>query len=248
VTSRDVPAPRDDRELPAGSVSGRQDERVSTDIPLEASWTRITTWLQAHAPTTAAALHPPASVQDVARAEESTGVVWPQQLRTWFGLHDGWDRNAWASVLPGWSSPMSLSRSLEERQIWLEVWDDVAADDEEIVERRTEAMGQQAGEVAGVFLPSFVPLDEDQSGEALFVYCRPGLRQGCVTHWMKHDFDYYGLGWWSIGEMLSDVADHLEQQTPCRYWRPQVQDGSLSWVLDEDLGSDSRCLARVSQW
>ena len=121
----------------------------------------------------------------------------------------------------------------------------MAADDEDIVARRIEALGQQAGEVAGVFLPSFIPLDEDQSGEVLFVDCRPGPRQGCVTHWMEHDFDHYGLVWWSIAQMLSDVADHLEQQTPCRYWRPQVEDDALRWELDEDAGSDSHCLART---
>ncbi len=233
MTVKSLPSPVD-----------RQDERVSTDTPLETSWVRITTWLLAHAPATAAALHPPASAQDVARAEESTGVVWPQQLRTWFGLHGGWDRDAWAAVLPGWSSPMSLSRSLEEQRTWLEVWEDVAADDEDLVERGVLAMGQHAGEVAGAFLPFFVPLDEDQSGEVLFVDCRPGPRQGCVTHWMKHDFDHYGLGWWSIAQMLSDVADHLQQWTPCRYWRPQVEDGALRWEFDEDADSDSHCLAR----
>ena len=234
-------------KLRSASAVDRHDGSVSTDLPIEASWARITTWLQAHAPATAATLRPAAPAEELARTEESTGVLWPQQLRTWFTLHDGWDRDAWASVLPGWSSPMSLTRSLEERQIWLDVWRDLADDDEDIAARRTEAAQQQAGQVAGVFLPSFVPLDEDQSGDVLFVDCRPGPRHGCVTHWMNHDFDHYGLGWWSIGQMLSDVAEHLEQQTPCRYWRPRVEDGSLRWERDDSSGSTSRCLARAPQ-
>ena len=214
---------------------------------METAWARITTWLQTHAPATIGTLRPPAPAEELARAEARTGVAWPEQLRAWFRLHDGWDRDAWASVLPGWSSPMSLVRCLEDWQMQQDIWRDIAADDEDTAERLAGSARQEAGEVAGAFLPFFVPLDEDQSGEVLFVDCRPGSRQGCVTIWMKHDFDHYGLGWWSIAQMLSDVADHLEEQSPCRYWRPQVEDGFLRWELDDSLGSASHCLARAPQ-
>lgn len=211
-----------------------------------ASWTRILIWLQTHASATAQALRPPAPAATLLAAQERTGVSWPPELREWFGLHDGWERDAWPSILPGWSSPMSLQRLLDDWQMQQEIWADLAGDDEDIAAQLVEAAGEDAGHVAGVFLPSFVPLDEDQSGDVLFVDCRPGPRQGCVTEWGKENLDSSGVGWWSIGQMLNDVADHLEDRTPCRFWRPQVVDGVLSWNIDESLGSVSRCLARGS--
>lgn len=223
------------------------DEVVDADTPVETSWTRVSTWLQTHAPATAAALRPPASPEDVSRAEKSTGVVWPQQLRTWFRLHDGWDRDVWASVLPGWSSPMSVERAVEAWQVHQDVMQEIAADHEGSADLLAQGVQDEAGQPAGVFLPSFVPVDEDQSGTYLFVDCRLGPRHGCVTQWDKYEGDGSGSGWWSIAQMLSDVADHLEEQTPCRYWRPRVEDGFLGWKLDASLGSASRCLARSPQ-
>ena len=219
---------------------------MNSTAPVTTSWTRIMTWLQTHAPATAQALRPPAPAAELAAAQERTGVSWPSELQEWFGLHDGWERDAWPSILPGWSSPMSLQRCLDDWRMQQEIWADLAGGDEDVAAQLVDAAGEDAGEMAGVFLPSFVPLDEDQSGDVLFVDCRPGPRQGCVTEWMKENFDSAGVGWWSIGQMFSDVADHLENQTACRFWRPQVVDGVLRWDIDESLGSVSRCLARGS--
>ncbi|MEZ0494654.1 hypothetical protein AB2L28_20650 [Kineococcus sp. TBRC 1896] len=220
---------------------------MNEEPSVEAAWARITAWLRTHAPATAASLHPPAPARERALAEERTGVLWPEQLRTWFSLHDRWDRDAGAAVLPGWPGPMSLTRALDDRQLRLKIEQDVTADDEDAAEHRAEVAQQEAGQIAGAFLPAFIALDENQSGDALFVDCRRGPRHGCVTEWIDEAFDGAGPVWWSIAQMLSDVADHLEQQTPCRYWRPQVEDGAVRWELDDLWDSTSRCLARAEQ-
>lgn len=90
-------------------------------------------------------------------------------------------------------------------------------------------LAQPAGEIAGQFLPAFVPFAEDMSGTELFVDTRPGPRSGCVGAWLREDGDSEGPRWSSVAVMLAEVADGLESGQPIGYWRPLVDAGRLFW-------------------
>jgi hypothetical protein len=85
-----------------------------------------------------------------------------------------------------------------------------------------------------MFLPSFVPIAEDQSGADMFVDTRSGGLRGCVTEFVKGDAYNWGPRWPSVGAMLADVADPLHASTPLGSWQPEVDHGELSWRIVDD--------------
>jgi cell wall assembly regulator SMI1 len=89
-----------------------------------------------------------------------------------------------------------------------------------------------AGAVAGMFLPSFIPVGDDGSGCALALDLRAGPRLGCVTPYRREDADTDGPRWTSLDALLDDVAGCLETGRPTGYWEPVVHDGLLGWDIN----------------
>ncbi len=119
----------------------------------------------------------------------------------------------------------SLERAVEERAMELEVWGEF---DEEMGAPDPDT---SAGEIAGTYLPEFVPF-AGLDGYLLVVDARPGPLHGCVTAFGKVDCDDEGPSWVSVSAMLTDLADSLE--TGAEFdtrWTPAVVDGRLEWRL-----------------
>ncbi|MEU5283043.1 SMI1/KNR4 family protein [Streptomyces sp. NPDC020755] len=81
--------------------------------PISESWTRIENWLAEHAPTTYAALLPPADPADIAATERDIGHPLPRPLVTSLLRHDGL-RDQGGELLPGFYRPIGARRIADE--------------------------------------------------------------------------------------------------------------------------------------
>jgi cell wall assembly regulator SMI1 len=156
---------------------------------------RIVSWCHDHVPETAAAIRPPADAALLTHAEQATSGSWPEELRTWYTLADGTQRTPAGYMLPFYC-PLPLQSVMSHWSMWQEIWADVIASS-----RNEEAEGlydiarleaQPAGTVAGMFLPSFVPIAENQMGDDMFVDTRSGRLRGCVSEFVKGNADTWG--------------------------------------------------------
>jgi hypothetical protein len=82
-----------------------------------------------------------------------------------------------------------------------------------------------------MFLPSFIPIATTNAATEVFVDCRPGPRSGCVTEYLREEADRFGVRWGSVGAMLADVADSLENRRRTGHWLPFIEDGRLDWIV-----------------
>jgi cell wall assembly regulator SMI1 len=201
-------------------------------MDVRASWARIVNWCHDHAPETAAAIRPPADAALLRQAEQATSGSWPEDLRTWYTLADGTQRTPAGYVL-SFYCPLPLQSVMSHWSMWQEIWAGIIASspNEEAGDlydiARLEA--QPAGTAAFMFLPSYVPIAEDQMGDDMFVDTRSGRLRGCVTEFVKGDADTRGPKWPSVTAMLADLADGLHAGRPVGRWQSVVDHGRLSW-------------------
>jgi cell wall assembly regulator SMI1 len=201
-------------------------------MDVRASWARIVNWCHDHAPETAAAIRPPADAALLRQAEQATSGSWPEDLRTWYTLADGTQPTPAGYLLPFYC-PLPLHSVMSHWSMWQEIWAGMIAssphqDAEDHYDiARLEA--QPAGTTAWMFLPSYVPITEDQMGDDMFVDTRSGRLRGCVTEFVKGDLDTWGPKWLSVTAMLADLADGLHAGRPVGRWQPVVDHGRLSW-------------------
>jgi cell wall assembly regulator SMI1 len=146
-------------------------------MDVRASWARIVSWCHDHAPETAAAIRPPAAAALLTQAEQATSRSWPEELRTWYTLADGTQRTPAGYVLPFYC-PLPLQSVMSHWSMWQEIWAGLIASSRnekaQDLYNIVQLEAQPAGTVAGMFLPSFVPIAEDQSGGDMFVDTRSG--------------------------------------------------------------------------
>lgn len=198
-------------------------------MAVEESWQRIVSWLTTNAPRTAAGVQPPAGDDELSGAEAACSRPWPDDLRRWYRLHNGASSSQlFTGVLPGYAELLSLQRIPEASNEYQEIFDDVAEEYEDAFDQ-PEALDQQAaGETAGRFLRSWVPIGEDGAGCTMFVDCRSGDLSGCVRLFDRDEGDDDPV-WASVNAMLADIADALELGRSCGGYRPRVNDGVLEW-------------------
>lgn len=211
-------------------------------MDVEHAFAEIVVWCERYAPRTAAAIRPAADEATLRRAVAATAGRWPDDLLAWYRLMDGTERTPDGYLLPSYC-PLPLDSVMAHWTMWQEIWQQIrdSSRDEER-DRRLIALGgvpedpddafarlqtQPAGTAAGMFLPSFVPIAEDQSGADLFVDARPGDAHGCVTEFVKGDADSRGPRWPSVTAMLTDVAEALRAGRPVGHWHPAAEDGAL---------------------
>ena len=212
-------------------------------MDVQASWACVVNWCQDHAPETAAVIRPPAAGALLRQAEQATSGSWPEDLHTWYTLADGTQRTPAGYVLPFYC-PLPLHAVISHWSMWQNIWAAIAASSRnEEADRRLRALGgipedpydiarleaQPAGTAAGMFLPSFVPIAEDQSGSDMFVDTRAGRLRGCVTEFVKGDADTWGPKWPSVTAMLADLAEGLQAGRPVGGWQPVLIHGRLDW-------------------
>jgi cell wall assembly regulator SMI1 len=204
-------------------------------MSVEESWRRIVTWLNAHAAQTAAGIQPPAGETELSAAEAAFPRPWPDDLRQWYRLHNGASsRQLFTGVLPGYAQLLSLQQMTEASRGYEEIFDEVADEYEDVFDDPSTLDQAPAGEMAGRFLRSWVPIAEDGTACTMFVDGRSGKRSGCVTLFEREEADGGGPTWASVEAMLADVADALERERTCGGWRPRVNNGVLEWEPGED--------------
>jgi cell wall assembly regulator SMI1 len=198
---------------------------VSTDI--DDVWERITDWLTRHAPVTHGALNAPASADELAAAEQELGFELPAQLRAWWLCNDGVQSGFDGQVLPGYM-PYSVGEMRKSRRGRLEV--EERAGDAELAE---DSRRELAGGMAWSFLPEFIPIAWNGSGDDLVVDLRHGPLRGCVKEYSHEEGALHPPLWTSLAAMLADVARALETGSEiCDDFMPVVQDGVLDWEVD----------------
>jgi cell wall assembly regulator SMI1 len=201
-------------------------------MDVRASWARIVNWCHDHAPETAAAIRPPADAALLRHVEQATSGSWPEDLRTWYTLADGTQRTPAGYLLPFYC-PLPLHSVMSHWSTWQEIWAGIIAssphEDAKGQYDIVRLQAQPAGTTAWMFLPSFVPIAEDQMGDDMFVDTRSGRLRGCVTEFVKVDLDTWGVKWPSVTAMLADLADGLHAGRPVGRWQPVVDHGRLSW-------------------
>lgn len=205
-------------------------------------------------PATAAAIRPSAGAAAIRAAERATSRRWPAQLVALYELADGTARTPAGFLLP-WMRPLPLAEVATTWAMMQEVWAGLRRQfqvvDIDEHRRHLNLLAQTpgatlppdpydvdrlevelAGSEAGMFLPSFVPIAENQSGDYLFVDLRHGTQHGCVTHYRKDSADWSGSAWPSIETMLADIATALETGGWAGQGVPVVDGDRLHWELE----------------
>lgn len=194
-------------------------------------WTAYMAALQERAPVTAASIRAPRALGEREAAERAT-TPWPDELREFYGLHDGQhvpsgtDHVPVGSVLPD-SNLLSLDEVLARHTFSLEnphPIDDLGDDWPDLVR------AQQAGETAEMFVPAYVPFAEDGAGGTTYVDTRPGLRRGCIRNF-SYDSADQGAPWFdSLTEYIAALYRSVESGSPIYDdVVPTFVDGVLEW-------------------
>ncbi len=179
-------------------------------------WCRIEAWLGEHLASPSIPKALPDAVNETATRTE---VDWPEELRTFFTLVNGFPVDQWINLFPE-HELFDLDRVLDERQVELEVWAEFSGD----------AVDQPAGVVAGPWLPEFIPF-AGVDGNFLFVDTRPGPLYGCISGFDKTFADNSGPQWMSLSALLADLADALEGGGAfAGGWKADVVHGRLTWT------------------
>lgn len=221
-------------------------------------WTEITKWLVVNAPATARTLRNPAPEAHIRSAEESAPNGWPNNLSTLYRLFDGAEPSTAGYIFPNYR-PLPLKEAEKTRQMMLGIWARVGEEANAAFEREkrsplylnlraaheaysgapspephkpydsARAEAEDAGTQASMFIPSFLPIADDGSGDFLFVDLRKGRRQGCVSEYFKEEADWRPAIWSSVEALLEETLTSLRTGEPAFSFKPCVIDGSLSW-------------------
>ena len=203
-----------------------------------AAWQRVIAWCAERAPATAAGLHGPADDAALAAMQDELGQVWPADLVALLRVSDGADRSHATSLIPWGFIPSPIDRIRDDWHMMTGIARDVAREygnTDDLAAMDTAP----AGAGAYLYIPSFVPIAEDTSGDLLFVDLREGEDHGRVGHWSGddgyHGADHTYKSWTSVSHLARTLADALKagRWTPNESGRsdkiPVVTDGILRW-------------------
>jgi len=203
----------------------------ATDTPpLAQSWDRITTWCTLHSPDTLTALADGASERDITATESLFPHPWPEDLRTFYRLQNGFRPNRWAQLLPA-HDLLSLEALRNTHNDQLTLTRELAAEDPDIEEFITSQQPElrEAGTPAGIYLDSFIPVAE-RDGYLLLCDTRPGPLNGCITQYGRDTADESGPTWPSLAALLDDLATALATgATFDEHWHAVTESGTLTW-------------------
>lgn len=164
----------------------------------------------------------------------------PSDLIAWLTINNGIKvRGGFGNIIPVLHTPLPCEEMLGRREMMRGIYADL--------ERPGEH--QPAGTRSFEWLDGFLPIGDSFTDTHLFVDLRDGDLHGCVGH-----FDSEGgvelPQWFSVAEMLADVADALTLDQPAlqdhgrrshaaapywtpRAWHPYLDDDYLRWNLVE---------------
>ncbi|MFJ4792824.1 SMI1/KNR4 family protein [Kitasatospora purpeofusca] len=159
-------------------------------------WSRVETWLTAHARQGMARPIPDAARLDAFEAD--LGLPLPADLRAWW-LLPGVSAECW---IPDGFAPVSLHEALEIHEIWLLV-----------AEQEGESFDKN-GLPEPRYRREFMPIALSPGGDGLIVDTRPGDTCGSVYLWDHETWILDAPRWSSVTAMLQDIAHVLEAGTP----------------------------------
>jgi cell wall assembly regulator SMI1 len=178
--------------------------------------------MDAHVPAATSSFNPPAAEEDIAGAQDELGTELPDDLVEWWRRADGCGEAV--SLLPMLYRPMTIREALDDRRRWL------ASQGDTYGLRLSELSAAPAGSTGELFalLPEFLPIAADDCGWYLLIDLRQGDQHGCVRELDK----YEGLQpprWAGVEEMLTEVADALENGTPAARYVAAIEEDELCW-------------------
>ncbi|WP_329006023.1 SMI1/KNR4 family protein [Kribbella sp. NBC_00709] len=217
------------------------------DRSVQESWSSIIGWLEEHLPHALEHLQPPASWGEISELRAAMDRRLPSDLIAWLTLNNGFGwQAAFGNLIPVLYVPMGIDRMLRDREMMRTVTASV------FPQRSLAAEQEPAGTRSFEWLDAFLPIGDAGTDCTLFVDLREGDQFGSVGN-----FDYEGGGfsgprWFSITEMLADVADALTLNQPAlqdharrthaatrfptdppRAWTPYIDENYLRWSLVE---------------
>ncbi|HSH61765.1 MAG TPA: hypothetical protein VK988_19395 [Acidimicrobiales bacterium] len=195
-----------------------------SDSSIETQWSRIESWLQENAPLSHAEL--------LDRDPEAVGVLaerlsydLPPDLWTYFQVQPGARRTHAARILVS-HRPLGPRDAVDESDGWRSLYETLDPD------MTLHSADNPAGGMAWAWLPQFVPLSEDYSGNMYFADLRAGPLRGCVKFFDHEEGALLPPAWSGVVEMLTDLAASLEEGRPCDHRQPHVLPGGvLDWEV-----------------
>jgi cell wall assembly regulator SMI1 len=188
---------------------------ATDDGSVVASWARIESWLDAHAPGTRATLNPPAEPTALAAVEAAIGRRLPPDVASSLRCHDGAGPDGHARgrfmLLDGYI-PLGTIGIVDQ-------W--------RMLGKSLSRLGDDM--VGRWWHPLWLPVGLHNSGDTLFVDQRPGPGQDAVGDLLTHDGAEVGT-WGSFALLLEQTASALESGTEINGNKATVhQGGFLFW-------------------
>ncbi|WP_053644879.1 SMI1/KNR4 family protein [Streptomyces sp. XY431] len=169
---------------------------TADDHDVQASWSRIGTWLTAH--TRRGRARPASDAARLDAFEAGLGLPLPADLRAWWQLPD----IATGYWIPDEFTPVSLDEALETHGIWLLV-----------AEQEGDSFDEN-GRPESRYEREFMPIALSPGGDGLIVDMRPGDTHGAVLLWDHETWTLDVPQWTSVTSMLQDIAQALRAGTP----------------------------------
>jgi cell wall assembly regulator SMI1 len=196
---------------------------------LRTTWTELLSELDARAPGTRAAIRPP-RLDGAAAIERSLGIELTDEVRTWFGLHDG---TGW-SFAGGLLIPGQFLLGVEDVIKITTRWRNICAE-LRMAPGLTELTSKDptvAGNMAGTWLPDYLGISDDTCGGNNFVDLRGGPLRGCVRFYMDEQAEEFeDVVAESLADLVQRVLTSVRTGAPCGgYGVPAFRDGILEWV------------------
>ncbi|MFC3448928.1 SMI1/KNR4 family protein [Amycolatopsis speibonae] len=165
---------------------------AATTRRVNAAWDRVERWLKAKAPTTAATLRPPATIERIAQAQRQSGVAFPAELVASLLRHDGVSGIGDSFALPPFHHPASAEGMESQAKVMCDVLTSSGVDDS----------------VGSWWHGRFVPIAVNGGGDGLFLDQRTGTgRLGEWDHEGSVSFDSWPA---TLTELLEQTATALE--------------------------------------
>ena len=206
--------------------------------PVAESWPSIVAWLEQHLPHALEHLQPSAALREISALRAAMDRRLPSDLIAWLMLNNGFDRlAAFGSLIPVLYTPMTIERMLSRREMLRGIYSEW--------DRPAEAEPAGTGSLA--WLDSFLPIGDAGTDSELVVDLREGDLHGSVGTFDAEGGGFTGPRWFTVAEMLADVADalilnqpalqehghryHAASGFPPRAWTPYLDENYLHWSL-----------------
>ncbi|MFF1264466.1 SMI1/KNR4 family protein [Streptomyces anulatus] len=193
------------------------------------SWRRVENWLAEHAPSTYAALAPPADPADIAATERLIGRPLLRPLVTSLLRHDGL-LDPWCSLLPGSYRPMSARETAAEWQLLTGFYDKRTADEEgEEVDYDFMKIGSSRVLYGH---PQLIPIARESGGGHLVLDHRPEIDRGRIHEAEATAGVTRGSHevWTSLPVLMEAIATSVETGQPLHGYTPVVdEEQRLHW-------------------